>query len=59
MNALTYVHTYVGYNNVTVIPSGARHVRILDDGTSGYNMFIGTYVSAWVYMYFIYYINSN
>ena len=34
---------YVGYNDVTTIPSDARHVNVMDDGTSGNNMFIGMY----------------
>ena len=39
---------YIGYNDVTTIPSGARHVSIMDDGTSGNNMFIGMYVILYI-----------
>ena len=39
-----------GYTDVTTIPSGARHVSIMDDGTSGNNMFIGTYVIVSCYV---------
>ena len=39
-----YVCMYIAYTDVTTIPSGARHVRIMDNGTSGNDMFIGMYV---------------
>ena len=40
-----YVCMYIatGYNDVTVIPSGARHVSVMDDSTSG-NIFIGKHM---------------
>ena len=47
----TFVCMHIGYNDVVVIPSGARHVSITDDGTSGSNMFIGMYVCTCVCMY--------
>lgn len=31
----------IGYNDVSVIPADARHVNIMDDGTSGNDVFIG------------------
>ena len=49
--AYTFVCMHIGYNNVAVIPSGARHVSITDDGTSGNNMFIGMYVCTYVCMF--------
>ena len=48
--AYTFVCMNIGYNDVAVIPSGARHVSITDDGTSGNNMFIGMNVCTYVYV---------
>ena len=41
-----YVHT--GYNDVTVIPSDARHVNIMDNSGSN-SIFIGMYVCIYVH----------
>ena len=49
--AHTFICMHIGYNDVAVIPSGARHVSITDDGTSRNNMFIGMYVHTCVCMY--------
>ena len=46
----TFVCMHIGYNDVAVIPSGARHVSITDDGTSGSSMFIGMYVHVCMYV---------
>ena len=45
-----FVCVHIGYNDVVVIPSGARHVSITDDGTSGSSMFIGMYVHVCMYV---------
>ena len=51
---------YIGYNDVTIIPSGARHVSIMDDGTSGNEIFIGTYVCTCVYVVkYIFHVDNN
>ena len=33
----------IGYNDITIIPSGARHMSIMDNSTSE-NIFIGMYM---------------
>ena len=48
--AHTFVCMHIGYNDVVVIPSGARHVNITDNGTSGSSMFIGMYVHVYMYV---------
>ena len=43
----------IGYNDVTVIPTGARHVNIMDDSTAS-NMFMGTCIiniASYIHMY--------
>ena len=47
---------HIGYNRVTTIPSGARHVNIRDDGTSENDMFIGMHIMVILYGTYIHVI---